>query len=214
MTWRVAIALDVLLDEINAASPWRNKVADGSIGDAAHASRSSDHNPWIERDGQGIVRARDFTHDPLNGVDCDVLAERVRLLGKAGQHPALGPGAYVIWEGRIASDTEDGDPWDWEPYSGSNAHTAHMHVSVATSAIGFDSSQPWGITLEDDMFNDNDRALLKANNRKLDRLIAKATNSGERERATTALLRKLRGEIADVATVREVDVLLAKYEDQ
>lgn len=153
MSWRVADSLDVLRAEINAAAPARSIVSDGSIGDAAHATRDSDHNPFIiDADGVGVVRARDITHDPANGVDCDVLAERVRLLGKSGEHPALGPGAYVIWEGRIASATEDGEPWDWEPYTGSNAHTKHMHVSVALAAAGYDSTAPWGVMeMEDDV---------------------------------------------------------------
>ena len=44
MAWRVARSLDVLLGQLNALAPERSKASDGSIGDAAHASRSSDHN--------------------------------------------------------------------------------------------------------------------------------------------------------------------------
>lgn len=150
MSWRVAESLDVLRDELDAAAPNRSTAADGSIGDAAHASRDSDHNPWVERDGVGIVRARDFTHDPAGGLDCNVLAEFLRQLGRENAHPALGPGAYVIWNGRIASDTEDGQPWDWEPYPGANSHTHHLHLSVATDPAGFDSTRPW-LTQEDDV---------------------------------------------------------------
>ena len=156
MSWRVARSLDVLRDEINAAAPNRSTVSDGSIGDAAHASRSSDHNPWVvDDDGEGVVRARDFTHDPLGGLDCDLLAERLVKLAKAG-HPALGAGAYVIWEGRIASATQDGAPWDWEPYFGSNEHRKHLHVSVATAAVGYDSTRPWGVVNQEDIVNKED----------------------------------------------------------
>ncbi|WP_372733625.1 hypothetical protein [Nocardioides sp.] len=147
MSWRVARSLDELLAEINAADPNRNKAADGSIGDEAHSSRASDHNPNPE----GVVRARDFTHDPAGGLDCDALAEFLVDLGRRNAHPALGTGAYVIWEGRIASDTEDGQPWDWEPYRGSNPHRKHLHLSVATEAAGYDTTRPWGWEGEDDM---------------------------------------------------------------
>lgn len=144
MSWRVARSLDTLLAEINAAAPHRDKAADGSIGDASHSSRYSDHNP----NAAGVVRARDFTHDPAGGCHAGEIAEAVRALGAANGHPALGPGAYVIWNWRIASDTYG---WVWRDYTGSNGHTHHCHVSVATSASGYDSTAPWGITEEDPM---------------------------------------------------------------
>lgn len=143
MTWRVARSLDTLLAEVNAAAPNRSKAADGSIGDTSHQARPSDHNP----NSAGVVRARDFTHDPEGGLDAGELAEHVRRLGITG-HPALGPGAYVIWNRRIASATYG---WTWRPYSGSNPHDHHCHVSVSTAAAGYDSTAPWGWKQEDDM---------------------------------------------------------------
>lgn len=148
MTWRVARSLDTLLAEINAAAPNRSKISDGSIGDAAHASRTSDHNPWISVAGIGIVRARDFTHDPANGCDGYDLAPALANLLR--RHPALGTGAYVIWQRRIISADRLSE--GWRPYSGSNPHDHHVHISVTTSAAGFDSTAPWGVmTNEDDM---------------------------------------------------------------
>lgn len=138
MTWRVARSLDVLLTEINERAPKRNKVSDGSIGDAAHASRSSDHNPWVkDASGTGVVRARDFTHDPAGGLDCNWLAAEVASL--LGNHPALTNGAYVIWNRRIISTDRKGE--GWRAYTGSNGHTQHCHVSVGTS--GYDTTAPW-----------------------------------------------------------------------
>ncbi|GEP38904.1 hypothetical protein NPS01_25670 [Nocardioides psychrotolerans] len=143
MSWRTAYSLDELLDAINAAAPDRSKAADGSIGDTAHSSRTSDHNP----NPAGVVRARDFTHDPAGGFDAHAFAEDIRQLGIAG-HPALGPGAYVISRGRIASATYG---WDWRDYDGSNPHDHHTHVSVATAAAGYDSNALWGVMQEDTM---------------------------------------------------------------
>jgi len=185
--WRVARSLDVLLEEVNAFAPLRSKVADGSIGDAAHASRDSDHNPWVTFGGQGIVRARDITHDPANGLDCQRLADNLAALLALGGHPAAREGAYVIWGGRIFSFDRRHE--GWRPYSGSNPHDHHLHLSVALDPAGFDSTRPWGVTLEDDMFSDEDRDSINA---KLDRLLKKAENSGERERNTNELLRAIK----------------------
>lgn len=169
MTWRVAYSLDTLLAEVNAAAPDRSNVSDGSIGDAAHASRSSDHNPWIQKHGVGIVRARDFTHDPAAGLDAHALAEQVRLLGIRG-HPALGSGAYVISNGRIASATYG---WAWRDYSGSNPHDKHSHVSVTTDPDGFDSDAPWGVTHREDWFDMADKEDLRTVVREeLDKVLA------------------------------------------
>lgn len=140
MSWRLANSLVQLRAEVDQAAPRRSKAADGTIGDTAHAARYSDHNP----NSAGVVRALDVTHDPAGGCDAHRLAERVRRLGKAG-HPALGPGAYVISRGRIASATEDGAPWDWERYAGSNPHDHHTHISVSTDAAGYDSRRRWGV---------------------------------------------------------------------
>lgn len=152
MTWRDARSIDVLKTEIDTAYPGRSTASDGTIGDAAHASRESDHNPWVVFGGVGIVRARDVTHDPDNGCDCDVLAERVAALIALGAHPALRHGAYVIRNRRIFSfDRRDEG---WRTYTGSNPHEKHMHVSVSLDPTGFDSTAPWGITEEADPMAD------------------------------------------------------------
>jgi hypothetical protein len=149
MTWRDARSIDVLKAELDKAHPDRSTASDGTIGDAAHASRDSDHNPWVVFAGVGIVRARDVTHDPAHGVDCDILAERVAALIALGGHPALRHGAYVIRNRRIFSfDRRDEG---WRPYTGSNPHEKHMHVSVSLDPAGFDSTIPWLITEEEDM---------------------------------------------------------------
>lgn len=153
MSWRVARSLDVLLEEINATAPLRNKASDGSIGDAAHATRTSDHNPWVIYGGQGIVRARDFTHDPAGGLDCNELAEALAALTAVGGHPAVRSGAYTIWDGRIFSFDRRHE--GWRPYTGANQHTKHLHQSVATDPAGFDSTRPWLITQEDIVTEDD-----------------------------------------------------------
>src|SRR5829696_1398678 len=99
--WRVARALDTLLGQLNAHAPRRNKASDGAIGDTDHQNRSSDHNPWY---GPGIVTARDFTHDPGGGLDCQWLANTL----VANRDPRI---KYLIWNRRIWQGS-------WRAYSG------------------------------------------------------------------------------------------------
>lgn len=139
---RQARSLDVLLAEVNQHAPRRSKASDGGLGDPAHAARVSDHNP----NKAGVWRARDFTDDPPR-FSADDFARRVAAM--LGKHPALGPGAYVIWRRRIISTSRLAE--GWRPYSGANPHNKHAHVSVATDAAGYDSTRPWGIYQEDDM---------------------------------------------------------------
>jgi hypothetical protein len=134
MSWYVARSLDQLLAEINALAPNRNKASDGSIGDAAHSSRDSDHNPC---DCHDAVCARDFTHDPAGGFDsyhfAHWLVDRcARGLERRGK--------YVISNGMIASASKG---WTWRTYTGSNPHSHHVHVSVEHPSTLFDDPGPW-----------------------------------------------------------------------
>jgi hypothetical protein len=140
-SWRVASCLNVLLDEVNELAPKRNKASDGSIGDAAHVTRASDHNPWVRDGDKGVVTARDITHDPRNGCDAGKLAEHFRRMGKAGD-PRV---KYVIWNRQIASFV---DNWRWRAYGGPNPHTQHVHLSVQSAKSAYDSTRPWGLIPE------------------------------------------------------------------
>jgi hypothetical protein len=130
MAWRVARSLDVLLGQLNALAPNRSKVSDGSIGDAAHATRDSDHNPWCVLKGQPLVTARDFTHDPAGGLDCNRLATS---LVRARDSRLK----YLIWNRRIWQGS-------WQPYSGADDHTHHLHLSVVAGPAA-DTTTPWNL---------------------------------------------------------------------
>lgn len=134
---RQARSLDTLLAEVNKHAPKRNKASDGGLGDPAHAARVSDHNP----NRAGVWRARDFTSDAAHGLPGDYLAEHLAM--KLGKHPAAGSGAYVIWERRIISTDRRSE--GWRPYKGDNPHTKHVHLSVATTASGYDNTTPWNL---------------------------------------------------------------------
>lgn len=136
MAWRLASALVDLRNEVNTRWPDRDKTSDGTIGDAAHASRSSDHNPWVkDATGVGVVRAIDIDVD---GIDSGWLAEYLRQRGRDGD-PRLTNGGYVILNRRITNDDFSG----WHAYTGSNPHTSHVHVSF--SRTRYDDRGSWGI---------------------------------------------------------------------
>lgn len=141
MTWRVAKSLDQLLAQINALSPNRDKSSDGGIGDLRHQNeKSSDHNPWVQDNGVGVVTARDFTNDPAHGVDSENLANA--LLASKDERIK-----YVISNKKIASGTGQGHPaWVWRPYTGSNAHNHHVHLSVKSDPAHYDSTAPWDLS--------------------------------------------------------------------
>lgn len=135
MAWRLAKALDPYLAQINAAAPRRDHSSDGGIGDAAHASRGSDHNPWIKVKGVGVVRAYDITHDPSDGLDSYALAEHLRLTADQRLD-------YIISDHKIA---DPGGPW--RKYSGTNPHSHHVHISLSQKEALFDDPRPWDLGL-------------------------------------------------------------------
>lgn len=117
--WQVAHCLNILLGEIDRLAPRRSRASDGSIGDQAHASRKSDHNP----DARGIVHARDFTHDPANGADMHEIYDR--LVRSKDRRIA-----YLIWDGWITSGSDGTQPWVKRVYTGVNPHKKHLHCST------------------------------------------------------------------------------------
>ncbi|WP_020385876.1 hypothetical protein [Kribbella catacumbae] len=133
--WYLAASLVALRTEINRRWPDRDKASDGALGDASHAARPSDHNPdW---DAGGVVRAIDVDKD---GIDVQ------ELLDAVVRDPRV---AYVIWNRRIASATDDGQPWDWEPYNGTNPHDKHVHISIKHTKAAETDTTRW--FEEDDM---------------------------------------------------------------
>ena len=132
MAWRVARSLETLRSQINAVAPNRDTTSDGTIGDAAHAARASDHNP----NAQGVVTAYDIDHDPAGGMDTYKLAEILRQ----NKDPRI---EYVISNGRIFNSRVA--PWQWRDYTGSNKHDKHMHISVHNESELYDDPRAWAI---------------------------------------------------------------------
>ena len=131
--WRLAPCLVALVDEANRLAPQRNRKADGSIGDQAHASRTSDHNP-----SNGWVCAVDLTHAPASGFDAHARARQV--IARRDQRIK-----YVISDRMIAKSyaSQGRPPWTWMPYTGSNPHTFHAHFSVQNTVAARNDTSSW-----------------------------------------------------------------------
>lgn len=127
MAYFLSPSLAVLRSEVNALWPGRDRGSDGWIGDAAHSSRLSDHNP----DADGSVNALDIDKD---GIDPDHL-RRVAMGDRRCN--------YVIWQGLIYRRAGG---WRPERYSGANGHYQHLHVSILHGAGWENDRTPWGLS--------------------------------------------------------------------
>jgi hypothetical protein len=148
--WVLAPALVVLVDQLDAYDPGRSRAYDGSIGDAAHAARASDHNPAPGPDGRIYVTALDVTNAPwLDAWVADQVVQDHRL-------------KYVIRNGRYRQRVRwsPSDPVDvWVPYYGPSPHDHHAHISVRMSTVN--DTRPWAMPRsleEDDTMTPEDRA--------------------------------------------------------
>jgi len=140
MAWRIAESLKLLRKQINDAYPNRDKSSDGGIGDAAHASRNSDHNPWVkDKHGVGVVTAVDIDEDlapDIHSIEAIVTAIR------KSRDPRV---KYIIYEKRIT--VAGSDLQKWKPYHGKNPHDHHAHISVNSDPKLYDSTKPWALDL-------------------------------------------------------------------
>ena len=109
-----------VLRQATALKPKRKKASDGLLPSAAHLTQSpnSDHNTGY---------AVDLTHDPVNGIDCFDIYEKLKADKRV---------KYLIFTGKIWS-VKNGE----SKYTGSNKHTKHLHISIKDDC-GNDTS-PW-----------------------------------------------------------------------
>ena len=121
-----------LRDQVNRKWRKRDKRSDGWIGDRAHASRESDHNP----NKGGVVHAIDIDENMGKGRNRNGRTAK-RLVNQLLDYAASGlAGAsrlkYVVYENRIASGTYRKTFWSWR--HGNWGHEAHIHVSFTSAA--------------------------------------------------------------------------------
>jgi hypothetical protein len=128
-----------VLRQATALSPRRKKVSDGLLPSAAHlkASPDSDHNTGL---------AVDLTHDPANNIDCAEIYEELKKDKRV---------KYLIFKGQIWIPGR-GD----KPYTGSNPHNKHLHISIKDNCG--DDTSPWFPWLDKPVYKTVDQARLAA----------------------------------------------------
>lgn len=144
-----------LLGEIDWLAPRRDRSSDGTIGDTAHASESSDHNPddtsgvstpYSDPDRIPEVHARDVdSSGPWPpGWSIERIVQIIVGRHRKGQDHRL---QNVIYNRRIWSRS-----WGWtqRAYTGADPHINHAHFSFRYgSGSGMSNPEnitsPWGI---------------------------------------------------------------------
>jgi hypothetical protein len=154
-SWILVPCLVSLRTEFNRLSPGRDKASDGSIGDAAHQTEASDHNPddtpgvatpYTDADNIPEVHAIDVDDDlRKSGWSMDKALEIIITRHRSGQDVRL---QNVIYNRRIWSRS-----WGWtaRAYTGASAHTEHAHFSARYTTAQESDTRPWGLLdAEDD----------------------------------------------------------------
>ena len=126
---------------VNTIAPNRDKTSDGWIGDQAHATRPSGHNP----DETGIPERTDAdTIDEVRAIDVDKDLRQPGLTMQMIVDSILATPhdrdrlIYIIWNRTIWSKSRGWRPAD---YSGDNPHTEHGHLSGDPAYD--DDDAPW-----------------------------------------------------------------------
>jgi hypothetical protein len=106
-----------LREQIDDRYPNRDRRSDGWVADSKH-SKKSDHTPRRN----GVVRAIDIDAGLGHSKASGMLALAIIEAAKDGDKRIK----YVIHNGQIASKIRG---WKFRPYTGSNPHHTHIHVS-------------------------------------------------------------------------------------
>lgn len=164
MAWELIASLKQLQAEFNKIAPSRDKASDGTIGDTAHASSSSDHNadevgnvPIRDADKKNEVHAIDVDRDLR---ESDLTMERVVqfLLSRcrSGVERRL---RYIIFNRRIWSASSG---WVQKSYDGANPHDKHAHFSGSYDSAREASAASWHLEDIPVALTASDKAWIKA----------------------------------------------------
>lgn len=153
MAWVLIPAAKSLFDEFNKLAPNRDKASDGAVGDLAHQSGVSDHNPdetgntgsSSDSDSINEVHAIDVDKDLKHATKTmEWCVQTILTRCRNGSEKRL---KYVIFNKRIWSASGG---WKQTAYSGANPHDKHAHFSFkygsgSTTANPENITSPWGL---------------------------------------------------------------------
>jgi hypothetical protein len=183
-----ANSLVLLGHEFDVAHPGRSKLSDGCCASQQHHAQ----NPFSDHDDGN---AGDYTQDPANGMISADWAEQIK------DDPRV---KYIIRNRQIYNASISRS---WRPYTGSNPHDKHGHVSIHPWAR--DDLRPW---LHDDT---GDLTVMdKETKAYLDAQFTGITNRQQRARETQLAQGEILRKIAkgEKVTQAELDAIGADIE--
>lgn len=140
MTWVLTRGLTTVRAEFSSVFPGRDKASDGSVGDLAHQTSLSGHNPdrtgraeYKDGDSLDEVRALDVDRDLVPGSGTDWMELVVQYLVRRARAGIYIPFEYLIYKRRIWSRS---DGWKTRAYTGANDHNKHAHFSGRYNQAG------------------------------------------------------------------------------
>lgn len=145
MAWVLTQGLQAWRRELDAVFPGRDKTSSGTIGDQAHSSGTSGHNPdrtgnaeYRDGDGKDEVRATDEDRDLVPGSGVDWMLRVVRFVVEKARRGEYVPFRYIIYCPAGGSPTiwHKTSGWAARAYTGSNRHDKHAHFSGDWSERG------------------------------------------------------------------------------
>lgn len=126
MIWYKARWIDPLFAAFNARSPGRPKGSDGTIGDLAHQSGASGHNP-DDTPGVRAERSDADSKPEVRAADVTTVAGMQAVIDAILRTPAdRDRFVYIIFNRQIWRKSNG---WRRETYTGSDPHTGHAHFS-------------------------------------------------------------------------------------
>lgn len=140
-----------LTEEFDALGPERDTASDGSIGDSAHQSRSSNHNrddtsgsktPQTDSDGEPDIRAIDVDKSGpwINGFTMQKGVDLIVSRCRSGAENRL---VEIIYNKRCWYASAG---WAEQAYGGDNAHTEHAHFGAKADTGKLENDRrPWGL---------------------------------------------------------------------
>lgn len=145
--WVLVKSLAHVRAQFNTAFPGRDKASDGSIGDQAHQTSLSGHNPdeeghseTTDADSVNEVRAIDIDADlRKTGVTMEMVVQHLVTLCRTGKITFI---RYIIFSKRIWKKSAG---WVTQAYKGKNPHDKHAHVSVEPDTVSENATPDLGL---------------------------------------------------------------------
>lgn len=130
MVWYKASWIPAFFSALDAIAPNRDRGTDGTIGDLAHSTGSSGHNP-DDTPGVTAERQDDDTRPEVRAADAGMMLRSPITMQQVvdailAYPPDRNRLIYIIYDGYIWSATNG---WKRAPYTGSDKHRTHVHLS-------------------------------------------------------------------------------------